>query len=167
MFKNNTRYQIKTPTGFEYFHGIQKKIVDTLYTINLDDDTSIKCSGNHALLSDYGFILAKDLKVNDTITNKRITNIEYEIGNFEVFDPVGIDKHHSYFSNGVVSHNTFFLGSSNTLVSGKKLQEMSYIDPIAEHDGLRIYEYPIKEDDEKDNGEKIKKDQLYCITVDV
>lgn len=57
---------------------------------------------------------------------------------------------------------TFFLGSSNTLISGKKLQEMVYNQPLAEHDGLRIYEYPIKED-----GETIKKDQLYCITVDV
>jgi hypothetical protein len=39
---------------------------------------------------------------------------------------------------------------------------MSYRDPISEHDGLRIFEQPIRED-----GDEIKKDHLYCITVDV
>lgn len=57
---------------------------------------------------------------------------------------------------------TNFLGSTNTLISGLKLQQMHYRDPISEHDGLRIFEHPIKED-----GDEIKKDQLYCITVDV
>ena len=57
---------------------------------------------------------------------------------------------------------THFLGSTNTLISGIKLQEMAYRDPISEHDGLRIFEHPVKE-----NGDEIKKDQLYCITVDV
>ena len=57
---------------------------------------------------------------------------------------------------------THFLGSTNTLISGIKLQEMTYRDPISEHDGLRIFEHPVKE-----NGDEIKKDQLYCITVDV
>ena len=57
---------------------------------------------------------------------------------------------------------THFLGSTNTLISGLKLQQLTYRDPISEHDGLRIFEHPIKED-----GDEIKKDQLYCITVDV
>jgi len=57
---------------------------------------------------------------------------------------------------------TLFLGSSNTLVSGKKLQTMAYYDPIAEHDMIKIYEHPIKED-----GETNLKDHLYCISVDV
>ena len=56
---------------------------------------------------------------------------------------------------------TFFLGSSNTLISGKKLQQMVYSDPITKHDNINIYEYPIKGND---NG---LKDHMYCITVDV
>ena len=40
---------------------------------------------------------------------------------------------------------TEFLGSSNTLISGYKLQTMAYKDPIATHDGLKIYEMPAKE----------------------
>ena len=57
---------------------------------------------------------------------------------------------------------TEFLGSSNTLISGYKLQQLRYIDPIAEHDKMKIYEHPVKE-----NGEDIKSDHLYCMAVDV
>ena len=57
---------------------------------------------------------------------------------------------------------TEFLGSSNTLISGYKLQQLRYIEPIALHDKMKIYEHPIKE-----NGEDVKTDHLYAITVDV
>ena len=56
---------------------------------------------------------------------------------------------------------TEFLGSSNTLISGQKLQQLVYKNPIAVHDKINIYEHPIKED-----GDKVK-DHLYAITVDV
>jgi len=57
---------------------------------------------------------------------------------------------------------TEFLGSSNTLVSGYKLQNIAYRDPIANHDLMRIYEHPVKEGI---NNSKL--DHLYCICVDV
>jgi hypothetical protein len=56
---------------------------------------------------------------------------------------------------------TEFLGSSNTLISGKKLQSMTYSQPIAQHDKMVIYEQPIKGNDDD------VKDHLYCMTVDV
>jgi hypothetical protein len=56
---------------------------------------------------------------------------------------------------------TEFLGSSNTLISGYKLQQLRYIDPIADHDKMKIYEHPVKEDSEN------KSEHLYCMTVDV
>ena len=43
MFRaNSDRYLIKTPTGFEKFAGIQKKIVPDLYTFSFIDGTNIK-----------------------------------------------------------------------------------------------------------------------------
>lgn len=54
-----------------------------------------------------------------------------------------------------------FLGSTNTLISGQKLAQMVYKDPTSEHDNVKIYEHPIKEDGEK------QKDHLYAICVDV
>jgi len=55
-----------------------------------------------------------------------------------------------------------FLGSTNTLISGQKLAKMVYMDPIANHDKVNIYEMPIRED-----GENHKTDHLYAICVDV
>ena len=57
---------------------------------------------------------------------------------------------------------TEFLGSSNTLISGYKLQSLVYNDPIAQHDLLKIYEHPVKE-----GVNEAKSDHLYCLTVDV
>ena len=56
---------------------------------------------------------------------------------------------------------TEFLGSSNTLISGQKLQQLVFKNPLAVHDKINIYEHPIKGDEEA------LKDHLYCITVDV
>jgi len=57
---------------------------------------------------------------------------------------------------------TEFLGSSNTLISGYKLQQLVYTDPVAVHDLLKIYEHPVKE-----GVNESKSDHLYAITVDV
>lgn len=56
---------------------------------------------------------------------------------------------------------TEFLGSSNTLISGYKLQQLVYTDPIADHDMMKIYEKPVKEIDGN------PKDHLYALVVDV
>jgi hypothetical protein len=56
---------------------------------------------------------------------------------------------------------TEFLGSTNTLISGLKLQEMVYQNPVAEHDMMKIYKHPVKGDGEKD------KEHIYGIWVDV
>lgn len=47
-----------------------------------------------------------------------------------------------------------FLGSTNTLISTERLQEMSYNDPVFSREGLDVYEEP-------------KEDRTYNITVDV
>ena len=57
---------------------------------------------------------------------------------------------------------TEFLGSTNTLVSGSKLQMLTYGEPLVTHDMMKIYEHPIKAD-----GETQLKDHLYAICVDV
>lgn len=153
MFKENKRYLIKTPTGFENFKGIQKKIVDTLYTFTFDDDTFIKCSGRHLFLTNKGFQTAEKITKEETISGKKISSIVFESGTFEVYDPVGVENHSTYFSNGVISHNTEFIGSSATLISGTKLRSLAFYNPIYSEEGFDIYEQP-------------KPNHLYVATVD-
>lgn len=167
MFKKNkNRFLIKTPTGFESFEGIQKKYVDSLYTFIFDDDSLIKCSGKHLLLTEEGFKVAEKITYKNTLTNKNIKKIISEFGNFEVFDPVGIKKHASYYSNDVISHNTEFLGSTNTLISGEKLATISYKDEINDFSGMKIYEEPIKEFFDEE-GNQVTRTHMYAMTVDV
>jgi hypothetical protein len=54
-----------------------------------------------------------------------------------------------------------FLGSTNTLISGSKLAQMVYVEPIAKHELLQIYEYPIKGDEDE-----TKSDHIYAMTFD-
>ena len=53
-----------------------------------------------------------------------------------------------------------FLGSTNTLISGSKLAQLVYKEPVVKHEMLDIYEHPIKGDDER------SADHIYAITVD-
>jgi hypothetical protein len=55
-----------------------------------------------------------------------------------------------------------FLGSTNTLISGQKLQQLVYQDTLYEHDKIKIYEQPIKEGEDDHVA-----DHLYAMTVDV
>jgi len=57
---------------------------------------------------------------------------------------------------------TEFLGSSNTLISGRKLQMLHFKDPIMRHMDMDIYEMPVKD---SDDGTVIE--HQYAITVDV
>ena len=57
---------------------------------------------------------------------------------------------------------TEFLGSSNTLISGRKLQMLHYQDVIAKHMDLDIFEHPILE-----SPDGMTKEHLYAMCVDV
>jgi hypothetical protein len=151
--KNKGRYLIKTPTGYESFQGVQKKIVDSMFTITFVDNSFIKSSGKHLFLTDLGFQKTKDIKVGQFLTGKLITSIDSVNGEFEVFDPVGVKNHSTYYSNNVISHNTEFIGSSATLISGTKLRSLAFHEPIHQEEGLDIYEQPVQ-------------GRLYIATVD-
>jgi hypothetical protein len=124
-----------------------------MYTLTFLDNTYIKCSGKHLFLTDLGLQKTKDVKIGRSLTGKILTSIDIENGVFEVFDPVGVEKHSTYFSNDVISHNTEFIGSSATLISGAKLRSLAFHNPLSSADGFDIYEEPIK-------------DHLYISTVD-
>ena len=140
--KNDGRYLIKTPTGFKDFEGVQKKIVDSIYTINFVDGSFIKCSGKHAFLCSSGFKKALELSVGDNVSGKVISEILSETGSFVVYDPVGVEEHATYYSNGVISHNTEFIGSSATLISGTKLRSLAFFDPMRQEECFDVYEEP-------------------------
>jgi len=156
LYRQNTRYKIKTPTGYSSFSGVLKKQTDRLYTFSFDDGTIIKCSGGHAFLTEKGFLKAEVITKENTITGKSIINITYEDGIFDVYDPVGVSEHSTYYSNGVISHNTEFIGSSSTLITGSKITQL-----------MSLMEEPIKREGDMDIYHKPQEGHTYVLSADV
>ena len=74
----------------------------------------LKCSLDHKLLTTSNvFVEAQTLKVGDFIKNYdsfiRITSILYYEDYELVYDLVNVEDTHSYYTNGVLSHNCVFI----------------------------------------------------------
>jgi hypothetical protein len=164
MFYEQDEYEILTPAGFKNFKGVQSVKKFGKITLDLYDGKHVECSPLHQFLTESGWKKAIDLTFDDKIKTKdeyiSLFNIECEEGEFEFFDVVGVEGY-QFYSNDIVSHNCEFLGSTNTLISGSKLAQMAYVEPIAKHELLDIYEYPIKGDEDE-----TKSDHIYAMTVD-
>jgi len=162
---NTKNHKILSPEGLVPFFGINKISKNSYIHLKFSNGKELKCSQDHPLMTINGTIKAKNITKKDEIEAKNGNcfviskrNIKRKI---DLYDIVNSGTKHLYYSNGIVSHNCHFLGSSNTLISGQKLQQISYVDPLTIHDLLKIYKYPVKGDDET------TKDHLYCIAVDV
>lgn len=148
ILKRNTQYEILTPNGWEDFHGIRKLVKSNYVKLK---NYNLTCSDNHRILIDGTWRESKELdheSYNDDI---------------ELYDPVGVESS-AYLSNGIVSHNCDFLGSSNTLISSAKLHTLVYNKPILRtKDGMCIYQEPQRKDPDVEKSQ----DHLYFITADV
>jgi hypothetical protein len=146
--KKNTQYEILTPNGWEDFYGVRKLTKSNYVKLK---NYNLICSDNHKILVDGVWKESKELDHN------------YFVKDIELYDPVGV-KSSTYFSNGIVSHNCDFLGSSNTLISADKLHTLVYSKPVIRtKDGMSIYQEPVRKDPENEKSQ----DHLYFITADV
>lgn len=135
---------VKTPYGFVPFDAITKKKGEGV-CIQFEK-TILKCALNHKVqLRNGTFVEAKSLKVGSIVSpNHRVVSIRL-IGELDLYDLVNVaNPDHSYYTNGVVSHNCEFMGSANTLVDGTKVSQIPYTNPKSDQNGLRIFEAPIK-----------------------
>jgi len=143
----NKKYKVLSKDGFKSFSGIQKIKKTERITIQFHDGSEIKCSLSHRLLCSFGWKEAKDIYDNDLIACdkgfKKVFHIEYEKGEFEFFDLLNVENH-AYYTNDIISHNCNFLGSSDTLISGEKLAQLTYINPILSSGDVDVYEHPIE-----------------------
>lgn len=129
MFKENTKFEILTPSGFQPFKGIKQSSHPISMNIVLDSGTKLICTTNHQILTSIGFVFAKDLRVGDIViekdTNSKISTlfITEEQDNF--YDAVEVENGHQYITNNIISHNCDFLSSEALLVSSLKLAEVT------------------------------------------
>ena len=153
----NPGLKIKSQAGFESFKGLQRVTKLGQIQIQLYSGRSLSCALTHNILCSTGWKTAESIVSGDVIKTStgesKVFHVEYVQGEFTYYDIIETESH-TYLTNGIVSHNCHFLGSSNTLISAKKLQQLAWKEPLEQHDNLSIYELA------KDNHQ-------YVITVDV
>lgn len=150
MFKKNTQFEILTEKGWKDFHGVQGNEHSKYIHFLFSDNSELKCSENHLLMTLDGWKKSKNIDKHDYIYSKnrcllKLKKKQTINSNIILFDPIEVKDTHSYISENVVSHNCKFFGSSNTLLSGPCLSRLSHRTPIQQSgDGLDIYEEPIE-----------------------
>lgn len=142
-FINQDRFKILTQSGYSTFAGLRQR---TRKTLKVSFDTGyITVTPDHKFVVNNQEIMAKDLKVCDFLQSinglVKVTNIA-EDKTQKVYDVLETEDH-TYVTNGVISHNCQFLGSSSTLINSKILAQMTPEDPQEIRDNkLKVFAYP-------------------------
>ena len=149
----NTRYKIKTDKGYVGFDTVITKTSNSIRLV-FSDNTHLICSLDHRALQGNEFVRAATLLPGNILSGKRLVSVSV-VGERLLYDVVNSETS-TYLTNDIVSHNCSFLGSSNTLIAGWKLQQMTFKNPIESLSDKHwsVYEIP-------------KPENSYCMTVDV
>lgn len=133
--------------GYQLSTGIKKSIHDHYYKIITLSGLTLECTESHIFETLNGPITAKLLSKNDELILKDGNDfLKYKRKinkKFVAYDLIDVENGSLYFTNGILSHNCSFLGSSNTLISSTKLQQLVFLDPIVSEKHLNIYEQPV------------------------
>lgn len=151
--------KVLTNVGQQEFAGIRKTEHKKYYEILFESGDILKCTIDHLFETLNGPISAKKLTKNDELIhsicgNTFIKSKKLVRRKFIAYDLVNVENGSLYYTNNVLSHNCSFLGSSNTLISGAKIQQLVFEEPIVQQKNLNIYEQP-------------EQGHVYIATVDV
>lgn len=157
--RTNTRFEILTPNGWSSFSGVRKTTKTGSRTIVTASGKTLECTLDHMIQDEFGWVESNKVKCGDLIKTQHgyervISTYTHESKTTQFYDAIDVIKDKEYYTNGILSHNCEFLGSSNTLIDAKKLQQLTWKDPLHRYDDLDVYEEP-------QDGHK------YFMTVDV
>lgn len=148
----NTKYKILTPSGFRPFIGMKSLNKSEYYNITLSNNKSIKSSIDHPFISNSEIIVAKDLKIGDTLDSRNgivtIVDIKKCEEDIALYDILEVDGGNIFDVNGIVSHNCDFASSGNTFVDPTVIQwyhDTHVAEPIERRladKNYWIWEYP-------------------------
>lgn len=108
-------YEVLTENGWKDIISTNKTIKYQIWELRTKS-FSLKCADNHLIiLENNKKVFVRDLKINDRVRTKNgIENIEY-IKSYKELDnmyDLSIDsKEHTYYTNGILSHNTTTLSA--------------------------------------------------------
>jgi len=170
-YSKNTDYKVRTSLGYEHFSGVKKSLNRKLFTVFTQNGLVLDCTEEHKLKTKSGWMEVHRLSDGDVIETTKgddtIVAIKPNVTYEDVFDLINAGEKRSYFTNGILSHNCEFLGSSNTLIAGEKLATLTYKEPINKYFNMLVYDEPVKETFDDETGQQLTTDHLYAIAVDV
>lgn len=148
MFKENTRYKILTPSGFQDFKGIQI-LSRSGYRFECDNGRFCEVSTGHKFVVNGQVVMSDDVMVGDILEYKGlpVTVIKVVLlDESEVFDIIEVSGGNIYYGNDFLHHNCDFIGSSNTIIEGETLKRLfnNKVEPnfLGQEDKFRIWEKP-------------------------
>lgn len=100
--------KIKTDNGFIEASEIHKTIKYDIYEIELENGLKLRASEKHVVIDkDYNEIYIKDCLGKELITKDGISKVISKkfIRNDHCYD-ITLSKHHLYYTNGILSHNS-------------------------------------------------------------
>jgi len=152
ILKHNDKYEILTPSGFKDFGGVRTLYKDDIYTIQLSNGKTIKCSSTHPFISNGAELLANEILVGDTIDGigdkVGVVDISFEKSNTKLYDVVEVDDGNIFYVDGIVSHNCDFISSGEQVIDAGTLQfyKETHVEEPLEKGGfdgnLWKWEYP-------------------------
>ena len=139
-------HQVLTPSGFSKFRGVRKVVRSGRIEILLDSGAELKCSTNHRIMTDRGWVVAVDIHdtdiVHTTAGPSKVFDVQFVDGEFEFYDLVDVEADNEYYTNDILSHNCEFLGSSNTLIDPTVLTRLTYSTPLHSSSDIKVYAEP-------------------------
>lgn len=130
----NKGYLIEGPSGFVPFDAVQKVQKDRYIHITFEDGTTIKCSTDHRFLAKHKFVEANRLRkgslVCSDVGTKKVAAKRLVRKDITLFDPLNVANGHTFYSEGVISHNCDFVGSTQTLIHPDKLRTLVPQKPV-------------------------------------
>jgi len=155
----NDKFLIETPDGWSQFSGVRKSTSTGSVTIHTNSGKKLECTTDHLMYSRYGWMAADLLDIDDVVMTvdgyEHIMHVQVDkFSTMSMYDAVSVANKSQYFTDGILSHNCNFLGSSGTLIEGSKLKNLVHKIPLAETQFMKVYAQP-------------EADHVYVCTVDV
>lgn len=103
-------WEVLSDTGYVPITHSNKTIEYRVYSISLENGTTIQCADDHIFIDEYGNeLFAKDSLYHNLITKNglsRVINVS-DCGYSENMYDLTVDSDdHTYYTNGILSHNT-------------------------------------------------------------
>jgi hypothetical protein len=119
----NTRYKVKTSSGFQLFAGIRRTTKNRILTVKFTDGTKTECSEDHIFVVAGEQISAKHLGKGQHITSGKVVEavVEGGISKF-LYDLVEVVGDHTYITDDFISHNCDFSTSGDTVFYGEFME---------------------------------------------